>query len=136
MSRKYQGRIVLIIEDDTDCRNFVSKVLELEGYDVLQVKDGGLGIKITRETSVVLILLDLRLPGCDGWSVLNELKSNSELSEIPVIMLTASAEMSKREMAMKMGATGYLLKPFGTDDLRRAIANVLLQEESCYHAVK
>jgi len=129
VSKGCQKKIVLVIEDDADCRNFISRVLQLEGYDVLQAKDDDFGIQIARETPVALILLDLRLPGCDGWSVLTEMKNDSELSEIPVVVITASAEISKRERALSMGAANYLVKPLSAASLRKAIANVPLKKE-------
>ncbi len=125
MSKGCHKKIVLVIEDDADCRNFISRVLQLEGYDVLQAKDDDFGIQIARETPVALILLDLRLPGCDGWSVLTEMKNGSELSETPVVVFTASAAASQREKALRMGAVDYLVKPVSAITLRETVARAL-----------
>ena len=125
MSKGCQKKIVLVIEDDADCRNFISRVLQLEGYDVLQAKDDDFGIQIARETPVALILLDLRLPGCDGWSVLTEMKNDSELSEIPVVVITASAGVSRRDKALAIGAADYLVKPVSAASLRKAVVRAL-----------
>ncbi len=108
---------VLIIEDDADMRKFASRVLELGGYHVLQVEDGKQGLKLAREGRVSLVLLDLRLPGNDGWAVLEQIKSEPELSAIPVVVLTASAAVSQRDRARNMGATDYLIKPLSANEL-------------------
>jgi len=116
---------ILVIEDEADVRHFVSRVLELEGYHVLRAEDGDKGIGIVREDRASLVLLDLRLPGRDGWSVLEEMKGEPALSAIPVVVLTASAEVSKRERALNMGAADYLVKPVSAASLRESVAHIL-----------
>ena len=125
MARKSEAKVVMIVEDEEDVLNFVSRVLELEGYQVLQVKDGDEGIKVVKEHHVALVLLDLRLPGIDGWSVLVRMKSDPTLVAIPVVMLTASAGAPQREKALSMGAADYLVKPLSAASLRRAVVRVL-----------
>ncbi len=84
MAKKLEAKTILIIEDDADIQKFACRVLELEGYRVLKASDGERGMGIIRENTVALVLLDLRLPGRDGWSLLQEIKHNPELSTIPV----------------------------------------------------
>ena len=122
MEEKYETKAVLIIEDEADVLNFVSRVLELEGYRVLQAEDGDKGIRIARENPIALVLLDLRLPGIDGWSVLIQMKSEPALAEIPVVILTASAGVSQRDRALSMGAADYLIKPLSAASLRETVA--------------
>ena len=104
MSKKFQVRTVLIIEDEANIRNFASRVLELEGYRVLRAENGDEGFRLMRESQVALMLLDLRLPDEDGWLVLKQLKNDPELSSIPIVVFTASAAASQREKALRMGA--------------------------------
>ena len=92
MTRKSEIKTILIIEDDIDIQNFISRVLELEGYQVLKAINGQAGLDIVRDNPVSLVLLDLRLPGPDGWSILQEIRANPKLTHIPVIVLTAIAE--------------------------------------------
>lgn len=125
MARKGEAKVVMIVEDEEDVLNFVSRVLEFEGYQVLQVKDGDEGIKVVREHHVALVLLDLRLPGIDGWSVLVQMKSDPTLVTIPVVMLTASAGAPQRERALSLGAADYLVKPLSAASLRKAVVRVL-----------
>ncbi len=120
---------VLIIEDEPDIQNFVSRVLELEGYRVLRAGDGKTGLEIIKENPIALVLLDLRLPGPDGWSVLREIKRCPEFSKIPVVVLTAVAESVQRRRTMRMGATQYLVKPLSANILSKSIARILHQKE-------
>ncbi|MFC1934500.1 two-component system response regulator [Chloroflexota bacterium] len=125
MAEKSETKTVLIIEDEAEVRNFTSRVLELEGYHVLQAENSEQGMRLVRESQVSLVLLDLRLPGRDGWAVLEQIKSTPELSAIPVIVFTASAEVSQRERALSMGAADYLVKPLSAARLRKAVVRVL-----------
>jgi DNA-binding response OmpR family regulator len=125
MARKHRAETILIIEDEADVRTFASRVLELEGYRILQAENGDTGLGLMRETQVALVLLDLRLPERNGWAVLAELKSDAALSAIPVIMFTASAAAAQRDRALNAGAADYLTKPLSAASLKTAVANVL-----------
>jgi DNA-binding response OmpR family regulator len=133
MARKRRQKTVLIIEDETDLRIFASRVLELEGYRVLKAIDGETGMEIIRENPVDIVLLDLRLPGRDGWSIINEIKHDAGLAAIPVIVITAVAESLQRKRTLRMGATRYLIKPLSAHNLARNIANILHASESRYN---
>jgi len=128
MAKKYYAKTVLIIEDEADILNFIARVLELEGYQVLKAGDGKIGMEIIREHPVALVLLDLRLPGPDGWSVLREIKRNSEFSKIPVVVLTAIAESTQRKKTLRMGAARYLIKPLSAHSLSQTITEILHQK--------
>jgi DNA-binding response OmpR family regulator len=118
-------KTILIIEDESDIQHFISRMLELEGYQVLAAGDGAIGMDLLLENPVSLVLLDLRLPVMDGWSVLQEMKRNPALSAIPVIVLTAIAESIQREKVLRMGAVKYLVKPLSAGILSQTIASVL-----------
>jgi len=117
-------KTVLIIEDEAEVRTFAARVLELEGYQVLQAEDGDTGLRLARENHFSLVLLDLRLPGLDGWGILQEMKNEAKLSAVPVIVFTASAGVSQRDRALGMGADDYLVKPLSAASLRQAVARV------------
>jgi adenylate cyclase len=119
---------ILIIEDEEDIRDFAARVLELEGYRVFQAVDGGDGLRILREYPVSLVLLDLRLPDCDGWTLLEELKSDPQLAMVPVVMFTASAAVSRRSQALAVGAVDYLVKPLSAARLKETVHGILAQE--------
>ena len=136
MARKRGAKTVLIIEDEADIQNFASRVLELEGYRVLQASDGEKGMAIIRENSVALVLLDLRLPGRDGWSILQEIRQDAELSKIPVIVITAVADTLQRRRTLHMGATKYLIKPMSAHSLAKSIASILHRGETRHNIQK
>ena len=125
MARKHRTETILIIEDEADIRTFASRVLELEGYRILQAENGDTGLRLVRETQVALVLLDLQLPERNGWAVLAELKSDAALSAIPVIMFTASVASPQHDRALNTGAADYLTKPLSAASLKTAVANVL-----------
>ena len=127
-----KSKTVLIIEDETDIQNFISRVLELEGYRVLRADDGKIGMDMLRGNDIALVLLDLRLPGRDGWSVLREIKRSPELTTIPVIVLTAIAETIQRKKTLRMGATRYLIKPLSAHSLSKTISSVLHEKSKEY----
>jgi CheY-like chemotaxis protein len=125
MAKLREAKTVLIIEDEDDIRKFASRLLEMEGYHVLQTADGGDSLSLMRENGIDCVLLTLKLPQRDGWEVLEQVMSQPDLSAIPVIVFTALAEASQRERALSMGAAEYLIKPLGAADLKEAVARVL-----------
>ena len=126
MMESEETRTILVIEDEADIRRFATRVLELEGYRVVSAGDGDDGLKLLREDCIDLVLLDLRLPGRDGWSVLTEMKIEPRLSNIPVLAFTASVGEATREKVIDMGAVGFLVKPLRADSLKEAVAGILL----------
>ena len=110
---------VLVIDDDSDSRELLKRTLETDGYVVATAASGDEGLKLARELAPVLITLDVMMPGMDGWAVLQELKADSVLAEIPVMMVTISGE---KEMASTLGAVEHLTKPVDRDTLRRLAA--------------
>ncbi len=136
MIKKRGKKAVLVIEDDAESRNFMARVLELEGYQVLQADNSEQGIAVARENHLALVLLDLQLPGHDGGVVLVEVRNTPSLSTIPVIVITASAAALQRERALGMGATEYLVKPLSAASLREAVARILSRQRGSWNEVK
>jgi len=128
MTRTHETKTILVIEDEAEVRNFTCRVLELEGYRVLQAWDTEEGMRMLRDGQTSLVLLDLTLPRRDGWAVLEQMKSEPGLSSIPVIVFTASAGVSQRDRALSMGAADYLVKPISANGLKDSVAHVLRQE--------
>ncbi len=128
MVKSRKAKTVLIIEDEAEVRHFASRVLEFEGYRVLEAETAEEGLELVRRDGISLVLLDLRLPGQDGWVVLEQMKGNAELSAIPVIVFTASAGISQRGKAFGMGAADYLVKPLSAMSLREAVVSILRQK--------
>ena len=125
MAKSLKKMTVLVIEDEADIRRFISRVLELEGYRVLQAGDGDEGLILAKEKGIALVLLDLMMPGRDGWAVLKEMKAAPELSAIPVIVLSGMVGGIERDKVLSMGAVDYLVKPLGVAGLREVVARTL-----------
>ena len=109
---------VLVVDDEADILELVREVLSDEGYDVDTALTGEAALAITRERRPDLILLDVKLPGADGWEVLAELRAAAG-PQTPVVVMTAGFDAQDRALAS--GAQGYLGKPFDIDDLLRAV---------------
>jgi DNA-binding response OmpR family regulator len=101
---------ILIIEDDKFLRELISQKLLKEGHVVNEAIDGEDGIKKTREDKPDLILLDLILPGIDGFEVLSQIKTDPNLAPIPVIILSNLGQREDVEKGLKLGAVDYLIK--------------------------
>ena len=126
--KRQQRKSILVIEDEPEICEFASKVFELEGYEVLHAEDGNEGLKLVREREYAMILLDLKLPEPDGWVVLEEIMADQELHRIPVVVFTATAEISQRNRAISMGVADYLVKPVSATRLKEIVTHVLQQE--------
>lgn len=102
---------VLIVEDDEMNRDMLSRRLERRGFSVAIAKDGRQGVEMARSEKPDLVLMDMSLPVMDGWSATRAIKADPELSEIPVIALTAHAMEGDREKALAAGCDEYDTKP-------------------------
>ena len=122
---KLRSKKVLVIDDENDLRRFSTWVLEAEGYLTLQAGDGASGLAIARQEHPDLILLDIKLPDRYGWTILEEIKASPQLSVIPVVIFTASADIIYKDMAEKMGAADFLVKPVSAETLRDCIKNII-----------
>jgi CheY-like chemotaxis protein len=107
------GKRILIIDDDITTQELMSTVLAYEGYRVAAARDGSDGIdRLLAYEKPDLILLDLRMPGMDGAAFCDARKQNKELAAIPLVVLSAAADVG--EQASALGAAGYLRKPVDT----------------------
>ena len=101
---------ILIVEDDKFLRELISQKLLKEGYDIVEAIDGEKGIKSIKEDKPDLVLLDLILPGVDGFEVLTQMKEDPAVSAIPVIILSNLGQKDDIERGLKIGAVDYLIK--------------------------
>jgi len=102
---------ILVIEDDPNALRFIEYTLKLEGYQVLLAKDGLEGIKKARDEHPSLIVLDIMLPGLDGYALCQQLRQKPETSLLPILMLSAKARQDDKDIGLRMGADDYLTKP-------------------------
>ncbi len=116
---------ILVIEDAEDIRELLSFNLGKEGYKVLEASTGEQGLKLAQQHLPNLILLDVMLPGKDGYAVCKELATSPRTSGIPVIMLTARGDEVDRIVGFELGAVDYVVKPFSVRELGLRIRSVL-----------
>jgi len=117
---------ILVVEDDKFLRELISQKLLKEGYDIVEAVDGEKGIENARKERPDLVLLDLILPGIDGFEVLAKLKADPKLSNIPVIILSNLGQKTDIEKGIEMGAVDYLIKAhFTPGEIVEKIAAVL-----------
>lgn len=126
---------LLVVEDQADISSVVTKYLQSEGYEVLTAKDGFEALALFNGSTIHLVLLDIMMPGIDGFEVLKEIR---KISDVPVIMLTARTEEIDRLKGFDIGADDYVLKPFSVREIVRRV-NALLKrtyrntDEIVYH---
>ncbi|MDY7079510.1 MAG: response regulator [Chloroflexota bacterium] len=116
---------ILVIEDDPKSVRLVTLILHREGYQTVVATNGLQGLKIAQENPPDLILLDLMLPGMDGFEVLHRLRAEARTSDVPVIIISAKAQITDKQTAIKVGASAYLTKPYRRAELLPLIASLL-----------
>lgn len=116
---KYQ---ILVVEDQSEIRDIISKYLKKEGYGYYLAKDGFEALNFFNNNRVHLVLLDIMMPGIDGFEVLKEIR---KISEVPVIMITAKQEEVDRVKGFTIGVDDYVIKPFSVKELMLRIKTLL-----------
>jgi signal transduction histidine kinase len=116
---------ILYVEDNLANRLLVKRILEAAGHTVLEAVDGMEGIRVAQEFIPDLILMDINIPGMDGYEATTKLKSVPELKDIPIVALTAKVMAGDREMALTAGCDGYIPKPIDVDILPLQVAEFL-----------
>ena len=119
------GTRVLVIDDEAPIRLLCRVNLEAEGMQVLEAADGPAGLECARSALPDVILLDVMMPGLDGWQVAEELLDDDSTSGIPIIFLTARAELRDRARGLDVGGIDYVTKPFNPIDLASLVRNLL-----------
>ncbi len=116
---------ITVVEDDKFLRELITQKLSTEGYDISEAVDGEKGLETIKKEKPDLILLDLILPGIDGFEVLARIKSDPDVSEIPVIILSNLGQKEDIERGLKMGAADYLIKAhFTPEEIIKKISTV------------
>ena len=120
-----KSNTVLVIDDDATVQDLMNRSLSREGFHVLSALDGEEGLRLARVHHPQVITLDVMMPGVDGWSVLSSLKSDPELADIPVIMVTI---IDEKNLGYSLGASEYLTKPIDRDRLIALLDNYRVKE--------
>jgi DNA-binding response OmpR family regulator len=115
----------LIVDDEAPIRLLCRVNLEAEGIEVLEAADGASGLELARSENPDAILLDVMMPGLDGWNVAERLLTEEGTSAIPIIFLTARADLRDRVRGMDAGGVDYITKPFNPLELASLVRSVV-----------
>jgi len=127
IDQKLAEKKILLVEDDPFLRNLMLVKLQKEGFNVIEAFDGEDGLKKANEIKPSLILLDLILPGIDGFEVLKQIKNSSETASIPVIILSNLGSRVDVEKGLKIGAYDFMIKAhFTPEEIVEKIKNALM----------
>ena len=114
--------ICVLIDDDVAMHDLIRRTIVKAGMRLIGATDGEQGLKMIRELNPKLILLDVLMPGRDGWSILRECKSDEELKDIPVVMVS---QMSQENLASSLGADDYLTKPIDRAKFLKTVSSLI-----------
>ncbi len=121
---------ILVVDDDEHILRSLSQYLELEDFHVFSASSGPEALQLFHQEKPDLLVLDVMMPGMDGFQVLETLRSNPETAAVPVLMLTARDQHNDILKGYQMGATSYLVKPFNLDELVEAIREVFASKST------
>lgn len=128
------NRTILQIEDNEANRTLVRRVLEAKGYSVFDAEDGISGIRRAQELKPALILMDINIPGLDGYEAATRIRSIRELEKTPIVAITAGAGMGDRERSLSAGCIGYIQKPIDVRNFHKQVEEFLSGREECLSA--
>ncbi len=129
MPEDVAGRCVLVIDDDADARDLIQRSLTKDGFEVVTAPSGDEGLRLARNLRPAAITLDVMMSGKDGWTVLNELKADAKLHDIPVIMVSM---IDDKSMGYTLGAAEYLTKPVDRALLSRVLRKYRCNQPPCH----
>jgi len=127
MTEAQKRHPILIVEDDRNIAGLVEQYLAREGFAVLRAADGPTGLTYARREKPALVILDVMLPGKDGWEVCRELRRDSD---VPILMLTARADEMDRVVGLSIGADDYVVKPFSPRELVERVKAILRRTQA------
>jgi DNA-binding response OmpR family regulator len=124
-----QNARVLVVDDEAPIRLLCRVNLEAEKMEVLEAGDGPTGLEMARKEHPDVVLLDVMMPGLDGWRVAEELLEDPATSSIPIVFLTARAELRDRARGLDLGGLDYVTKPFNPVELAPLIRDLIARVE-------
>jgi len=117
MAESTRKHLILVVDDDPNSREIVQTFLESRGYRVRTAPNGEAALAAVQAEVPELILLDVMMPGMDGWEVARTLKDHADYADIRVVMMTARSDFSDKQKGLQAGADDYLVKPIQLEDL-------------------
>ena len=122
------GKKILVIEDDPATSRLIDYSLRHHGYEVVTANNGHEGVKKAQSESPDLVILDVMLPGVDGYEICRRLRSNPETAALPIIIFSAKAQESDREAGLECGADDYLTKPAAPAEIVARVYKLLAKK--------
>ncbi len=122
MDSHNQKKTILVVEDEPDIARIITAWLEKDGFEVIHAEDGDIAVRMVQQCLPDFIILDIKMPKKDGWTVLQEVR---QFSDIPVLMLSAMDTDIDKVLALKTGADDYLVKPFNPAELVARVQVIL-----------
>jgi CheY-like chemotaxis protein len=120
-----KARVILIVDDEPKNLKLARDLCQVSGYETIEATDGEQGVRLTREKKPDLILMDIMMPKMDGYVACDAIKRDEATKGIPVIMLTAMGYELNKKLSRKLGADGYITKPFTHQELLEVISRFL-----------
>jgi len=123
---------VLIVDDSSSIRAIVRKIIKVSGFNIgelLEAADGKEAIKVLTDEWVDLVLTDINMPNMNGLELISEMKKDEMLKSIPVVMVTTEGSEKRIQESMKLGASGYIKKPFLPEEIKRTLSAIMGEDE-------
>ncbi|MEA2108107.1 MAG: response regulator [Pseudomonadota bacterium] len=124
-----QKQVIMAVEDNEDNRDLIVKILSHRGYDVIGVSNGSEALARLAEVAPDLVLMDINLPGMDGYEVTRRIRDNEVFAKVPIVALTAHAMHGDREKSLAAGCNAYVAKPIDVHTFPDIIAGLLSGEK-------
>jgi two-component system cell cycle response regulator DivK len=121
---------ILYVEDNSENRLLVKRILEAEGYSILEATDGPSGLEVAIQARPDLILLDINLPEIDGYDLARHFRDTPGLQQVPILAITANVMKGDRERTLEAGCNGYIQKPIDVDQLPEQVKAALQRAHS------
>ena len=123
---------VLIVDDSSSMRAIVRKIIKASGFNIgelLEAADGKEAIKVLTDEWVDLVLTDINMPNMNGLELISEIKKDEMLKSIPVVMVTTEGSEKRIQESMKLGASGYIKKPFLPEEIKGTLSAIMGEDE-------
>ena len=123
---------ILIVDDSSTMRMIIKKIIKVSGFDigeVLEAADGKEAIKVLTDEWIDLVLTDINMPNMNGLELISEMKKDEMLQSIPVVMVTTEGGEKRIQESMKLGASGYIKKPFLPEEIKKTLSTIMGENE-------
>jgi len=120
------NRIILYVEDNPDNRLLVRRILQADGFDVMEASSAAQALELLNLQTPDLILMDINMPDLDGYTLTTQLKQDPNFNRVPIVALTANVMKGDRERSLEAGCDGYIQKPIDVDRLPSQVSSFLI----------